>query len=140
MSKILKIKFNLLVLLIFLILINFSYSQTQQNTSDVFSKSPDAWRFFYDILRPSADVKCLSGNTALEKITNCIKKITRALRYFAVILFIFGLTYVAGLMVIAPFKQDLINQGKTILKWIIIGFIILFIAEKIMEAIQQLAG
>lgn len=113
--------------------------KSNSSDSNIFPSSPDAWRYFYNLLRPSADVKCLSGDTALEKITNCIKTVTRALRYLGVILFIIGLTYVAGLLVISPFKQDLIQQGKTILLWIIIGFIILFIIEKIMELIQWLA-
>lgn len=100
--------------------------------------SPDSWKCFYTVIRPAADVKCLTGNTTFEKISNCIITVTKALRYLAVILFVLGLTYVAGLLVFAPFKKDAINQAKTILIWIIVGFIILFIAEKIMEAIKQL--
>jgi len=131
--------------------LNFSYAQqitsTQTTTTtptpsqapSISPTSPDAWRYFYELIRPSADVKCLKGNSAIEKIGNCIIEITKALRYLAVILFVFGLTYVAGLLVFSPFKQDAISQGKKILLWIILGFIILFIAEKIMEAIKWIA-
>ena len=138
---------KLLILFLFLVaglnLANFGYSQQNQNppnlTPSVLPTSPDAWRYFYDIFRPSADIRCLEGNSTLEKIGNCITDITRALRYLGIILFVFGLTYVAGLFVLTPFKQDAINQGKKILIWIMIGFIILFTVEKIMEAIIWIA-
>lgn len=135
----------LLILFILFIFLNlpifvFSQAQRQNAMSTPQTQENISLRIFYNALRPAADIKCLSGNTALAKITNCITTISKALRYFAVILFVIGLTYTAGLMIISPFKTDSIKQAKTILLWIVFGFIILFIAEKIMELIKQLAG
>lgn len=131
---------KILYFLLILVLINqFNFAFLQTSSTQTPSLQMGI-RMFYDILRPAADVGCLQGNTALEKITNCINTIAKTLRYLAVILFVIGLTYVAGLMIIAPFKTDSIKQAKTILIWIIVGFIILFIIEKITQLIHQIAG
>lgn len=133
-----KAKISILLFIIFILFsqIDFIFAQTGTTQTQPIPKIPITT--YYNILRPAADIKCLSGDSALAKITNCIRLVARALQYLAVILFVIGLTYTAGLMIIVPFKTDSINQAKKILLWIIIGFIILFIAEKIMELIKQL--
>ena len=134
-----KIKKSFLVILLFIVVFaHFVFSQATPSTPTIPPTSPEAWKYFYAQFRPFADVACLEGNTALEKITNCVIKITKALQYLAVILFVFALTYTAGLLVFSPFKKDAIEISKKIIIWSIIGFIILFTAEQIMKAIQWL--
>jgi len=126
------------IILILLINVNLVFSQTTPPGSSISPLSPEAWKYFYIQFRPFADVSCAKGDTALEKITNCIIAVTKALQYLAVILFVIALTYSAGLLVFSPFKKDAIETSKKIIIWSIIGFIILFTAEQIMKAIQWL--
>lgn len=136
-------KIIILLLIFFVLFGEFVFIKEINSASQGVSQSGDSdfgIRFFYEKIRPSADIKCLGvSGSPLDKISNCINKVILALQTLAVILFVISLTYTAGLMIIAPFKTDSIKQAKTILLWIIIGFIILFIAGKIMELIQQLA-
>ncbi len=125
----------LITILIFLAL-NLVYAQQ----SSISPASPDAWRYFYDMFRPYADVGCMgNATTALGKISNCVRAVTSALKYLAVILFVIALTYTAGLLVFAPFKKDSIETSKKILFWSIIGFIILFVVDQILAAIKWIA-
>jgi hypothetical protein len=126
------------IILILLINVNFAFSQSTPPGTAISPLSPEAWKYFYIQFRPFADVSCATGDTALEKITNCIIAVTKALQYLAVILFVIALTYSAGLLVFSPFKKDAIETSKKIIIWSIIGFIILFTAEQIMKAIQWL--
>jgi hypothetical protein len=126
------------IILILLINVNFAFSQAKPPGTAISPLSPEAWKYFYIQFRPFADVSCAKGDTALEKITNCIIAVTKALQYLAVILFVIALTYSAGLLVFSPFKKDAIETSKKIIIWSIIGFIILFTAEQIMKAIQWL--
>jgi hypothetical protein len=126
------------IILILLINVNFAFSQATPPGTAISPLSPEAWKYFYIQFRPFADVSCAKGDTALEKITNCIIAVTKALQYLAVILFVIALTYSAGLLVFSPFKKDAIEISKKIIIWSIIGFIILFTAEQIMKAIQWL--
>jgi len=113
-------------------------SSQPPQSSAVSPVEPDAWKYFYIRFRPFADVRCAKGSTALEKVTNCIIAVTKALQYLAVFLFVLALTYSAGLLVFSPFKKDAIENAKKIIIWSIVGFIILFTAEQIMKAIQWL--
>jgi hypothetical protein len=133
-----KKKILISIILILLINVNLVFSQTTPPGSSISPLSPEAWKYFYIQFRPFADVSCAKGDTALEKITNCIIAVTKALQYLAVILFVIALTYSAGLLVFSPFKKDAIETSKKIIIWSIIGFIILFTAEQIMKAIQWL--
>jgi hypothetical protein len=133
-----KKKILIPIILILLINVNFAFSQATPPGPSISPKSPEAWKYFYIQFRPFADVSCATGDTALEKITNCIIAVTKALQYLAVILFVIALTYSAGLLVFSPFKKDAIENSKKIIIWSIIGFIILFTAEQIMKAIQWL--
>jgi len=134
-------KKKILISIILILLINFNnfaFSQTTPPGTAISPLSPEAWKYFYIQFRPFANVSCATGDTALEKITNCIIAVTKALQYLAVILFVIALTYSAGLLVFSPFKKDAIEISKKIIIWSIIGFIILFTAEQIMKAIQWL--
>jgi hypothetical protein len=133
-----KKKILISIILILLINVNFVFSQATPPGPSISPKSPEAWKYFYIQFRPFADVSCAKGDTALEKITNCIIAVTKALQYLAVILFVIALTYSAGLLVFSPFKKDAIETSKKIIIWSIVGFIILFTAEQIMKAIQWL--
>jgi len=112
-----KILIILIILLPIINLNNFVFSQATPPGPSISPLSTEAWKYFYVQFRPFADVACLEGNTALEKITNCAIKITKALQYLAVILFVFSLTYSAGLLVFAPFKKDAIDISKKIIIW-----------------------
>jgi hypothetical protein len=133
-----KKKILIPIILILLMNVNFVFSQATPPGTAISPLSPEAWKYFYIQFRPFADVSCAKGDTALEKITNCIIAVTKALQYLAVILFVIALTYSAGLLVFSPFKKDAIETSKKIIIWSIIGFIILFTAEQIMKAIQWL--
>jgi hypothetical protein len=133
-----KKKILISIILILLINVNLVFSQATPPGSSISPLSPETWKYFYIQFRPFADVSCAKGDTALEKITNCIIAVTKALQYLAVILFVIALTYSAGLLVFSPFKKDAIETSKKIIIWSIIGFIILFTAEQIMKAIQWL--
>jgi hypothetical protein len=133
-----KKKILISIILILLINVNLVFSQATPPGPSISPLSPEAWKYFYIQFRPFADVSCAKGDTALEKITNCIIAVTKALQYLAVILFVIALTYSAGLLVFSPFKKDAIETSKKIIIWSIIGFIILFTAEQIMKAIQWL--
>jgi len=142
-KKIFILFFIIFILLMFLNF-NFLYSQadevTERTKEEEFVPSPLDWAYFYRQIRPAADAKCFVGDTALEKITNCIDQVARVLQFLAIIIFVISLTVIAGLFVFSPVKKEYLDIAKKTLIWTIIGFIILFIIRDIMILIQQLAG
>ncbi|GIW66412.1 MAG: hypothetical protein KatS3mg095_0310 [Candidatus Parcubacteria bacterium] len=133
-----KILFILIILFSFIVSNYFVYSQNTNNSPTVDVLSQESWRYFYNIFRPSADVACLQGSTAFDKISNCLIRVLSALQYLAVILFLISLTLIAGLLIFSPAKKDYLNLAKATFFWTILGFIIIFIAREILEAINQL--
>ncbi|MCS7184196.1 MAG: hypothetical protein NZ866_02510 [Patescibacteria group bacterium] len=125
------------IFFIFFLLINFTLAQTY-TSPPIDVTSQEAWRYFYDVFRPAADVACLQGATAFEKITNCIIRVLAALQYLAIILFLISLTLIAGFLVFSPVKKEYLDTAKKTFFWTILGFIIIFIAKEILEAINQL--
>ncbi len=146
-------KFILISILVFNLLIvnHLIYSQTsststtsttstttESTSSEVNVLSPEGWRYFYQYFRPAADVACLQGSNAFEKINNCLIRVLGVLQYIAVILFLISLTLIAGFLIYSPFKKDYLDLAKKTFFWTILGFIIIFIAREILEAINQL--
>lgn len=128
---------KIFLILFFLIFFNqFVFSQNSTTFTDV--TSPESWRYFYQFFRPAADVACLQGSTAFEKISNCIIRVLSALQYVAIILFLISLTLIAGFLIFSPVKKDYLDIAKKTFFWTILGFIIIFIAKEILEAINQL--
>jgi hypothetical protein len=102
-------------------------------------KSPYAWGYFYKQISSAAIPKCAKGkDTALGKITACVKEITNALKYFSVIILTLMIIIISGFFIFSPMKKDLVEKGKKALFYTLLGFIIIFIADKILELIQDL--
>ncbi|GIW66038.1 MAG: hypothetical protein KatS3mg094_557 [Candidatus Parcubacteria bacterium] len=143
-------KKNLLFLLIIIFILElpnfYIYSQTSStttssatsNSSTIDVLSQDSWKYFYNVFRPAADVSCLQGSSVFEKINNCLIRVLSALQYLAVILFLISLTVIAGFLVFSPVRKDYLDIAKKTFFWTILGFIIIFIAREILQAINQL--
>lgn len=117
------------------------FAQTSSNfqtSSNIDVTDPEGWRYFYQLFRPSADVACLQGSTTFEKINNCLIRVLGALQYIAVIIFLISLTLIAGFLIFSPANKDYLDLAKKNFFWTILGFIIIFIAKEILEAINQL--
>ena len=138
-----------LLFLIFIILILglpifYIYSQTSSDSSTSSSTleddvlSPESWGYFYKVFRPAADIACLQGSNAFEKINNCLIRVLSVLQYLAVILFLISLSLIAGFLVFSPVKKDYLEIAKKTFFWTILGFIIIFVAREILQAINQL--
>jgi len=150
-----KILIYLLIFFLFFSFVNFNFLYSQGSGTSSTSSDEEVirtideeewepsqldWRFFYDQIRPAANARCFVGNTALEKITNCIDQVAKALQFLAIIIFILSLTVIAGFLVFSPVKKEYLDTAKKTLIWTIIGFIILFIIRDIMLLIRNLAG
>ena len=133
-------KIILIILFSILLITNQSvYSQTNSTSTQVVDVlSPEGWRYFYQFFRPAADVACLQGSTTFEKINNCLIRVLGVLQYIAIILFLISLTIIAGFLIFSPVNKDYLNLAKKTFFWTILGFIIIFIAKEILEAINQL--
>jgi hypothetical protein len=131
-----KILFLIFVIKIFLL---FNLTLAQFNiTNPVEVTSSESWRYFYQYFRPAADVSCLEGSSALERINNCLIKVLSALQYLAIILFVISLTLIAGFLVFSPVNKSYLETARKTFFWTILGFIIIFIAKEVLIAINQL--
>jgi len=127
-----------IILILTIILIPSYILFAQQNFNNPLS--PSSWGYFYKQISSAAIPKCAKGkDTALGKITACVKEITNALKYFSAILFTLMIVVIAGFFIFSPTKKDLIEKGKKALIYTLIGFIIIFVADEILKLIESLA-